>query len=64
MPYNSRIKQLEHYYKNRNKILKRQKEYDRLHKKEKRKNDRKRREQQNYNLIKRVHKYSRIYHFP
>ena len=64
MSYNTKEKQIKHYYEQRKRKLQYQKRYDRTHKKQKAQYDKKRRKQKDYNKIKRTQQYSRRIHFP
>ena len=68
MPYKDYEKQKENvrlnYYKDREKKLKYQREYDKKHKEQKREQDRKRRKITNKNKLRTIQAYSRKYHFP
>ena len=55
---------LENYYKNREKRIKYQREYDKRNKEKKREYDKLRRKKKNYKKIKRIQKYSSQHHFP
>ena len=55
---------LEYYYKNREKRLKAQREYDQKNKEKKKEYDQKRRKLKGYNRIKRTQQYSTRNHFP
>lgn len=59
-----REKALLNYYKNREKRLQYQRQYDKTHEEIKKAYDKKRRTLKNYNLIKRTQAYSRRNHFP
>lgn len=68
MPYKDKRKQrdnaLRNYYKNREKRLKQQKEWDSKNKDKKRKYDKKRRLEKNDNKIKNLNHYARRVHLP
>jgi len=63
MSYKNPIKGIEYYYKNRNKKLVYQREYDKTHKNKKRAYDKKRRETTNKNKIRGIQAYSKKHYF-
>ena len=60
----SKVKALQHYYKNREKYLVYQRDYDKNHKEIKTAYDKKRRKIKDYNLKKKFQHYSQKVHFP
>ena len=64
MPYKDKNKQIESYYKNREKRLEYQRRYDKEHKETKSSYDKKRRHSINYNKIKSIQHYSLRKHYP
>ena len=64
MPYKNKEKQRANYYKNREKRILYQREYDKKNKEKKNKYEREKRRGETYNFKKNIQHYSQKYHYP